>query len=39
MNTLDNKLKQIDKLQKEIDFIRPLNIDEIKQLKEYYRSF
>ncbi|KPA10437.1 hypothetical protein MHK_009350, partial [Candidatus Magnetomorum sp. HK-1] len=37
MNIFDNKLKQIDKLQKEIDSIRPLNIHEIKQLKEYYR--
>jgi len=37
MTIFDNKLKQIDKLQKEIDSIRPLNIEEIKQLKEYYR--
>jgi Fic family protein len=37
MTIFDNKLKQIDKLQKEIDSIRPITIEEIKQLKEYYR--
>ena len=32
-----NILKEIDKLQKEINSLRPLPKDTLKQLKEYYR--
>ena len=37
MNLNENKLKEIDRLKKEIDSYRPLDKHELHQLKKYYR--